>query len=126
MGLYMESNAGGYSPGRMDQYLYPYYLHDRAEGILDDATALELIECFWIKSNDAVWYWDEAGIKHYAGSVSYTHLDVYKRQEHESFIFWYAKEQGWDKDEGLDFQIHFFQTGMDQLEACLLYTSRCV
>ena len=35
----------------------------------------------------------------------------------ESFIFWYAKEQGWDKDEGLDFQIHFFQTGMDQLEA---------
>ena len=55
MGLYMESNAGGYSPGRMDQYLYPYYLRDRAEGILDDATALELIECFWIKSNDAVW-----------------------------------------------------------------------
>ena len=56
MGLYMESNAGGYSPGRMDQYLYPYYLRDRAEGILDDAPALELIESFWIKSNDAVWY----------------------------------------------------------------------
>ena len=74
MGLYMESNAGGYSPGRMDQYLYPYYLRDRAEGILDDATALELIECFWIKSNDAVWYWDEAGIKHYAGYCSFQNV----------------------------------------------------
>ena len=44
-------------------------------------------------------------------------LDICAMPEHESFIFWYAKEQGWDKDEGLDFQIHFFQTGMDQLEA---------
>lgn len=71
MGLYMESNAGGYSPGRMDQYLYLYYLHDRAEGILDNATALELIECFWVKSNDAVWYWDETDIKHYTGYCSF-------------------------------------------------------
>ena len=36
-------------------------------------------------------------------------LDICAMPEHESFIFWYAKEQGWDKDEGLDFQIHFFQ-----------------
>ena len=74
VGLFIEGNAGGYSPGRMDQYLYPYYLRDRAEGILDDATALELIECFWIKSNDAVWYWDEAGIKHYAGYCSFQNV----------------------------------------------------
>ena len=74
VGLFIEGNAGGYSPGRIDQYLYPYYLRDRAEGILDDATALELIECFWIKSNDAVWYWDEAGIKHYAGYCSFQNV----------------------------------------------------
>ena len=64
MGLYMESNAGGYSPGRMDQYLYPYYLRDRAEGVLDDATALELIECFWIACNDAGHGTGRSGIKH--------------------------------------------------------------
>ena len=61
VGLFIEGNAGGYSPGRMDQYLYPYYLRDR--GRHHSTPALELIECFWIKSNDAVWYWDEAGIK---------------------------------------------------------------
>ncbi|MFQ8738183.1 MAG: hypothetical protein ACLSAH_21080 [Bilophila wadsworthia] len=27
-------------------------------------------------------------------------LDICAMPEHESFIFWYAKEQGWDKDEG--------------------------
>ena len=52
----------------------PIICDDRAEGILDDATALELIECFWIKSNDAVWYWDEAGIKHYAGYCSFQNV----------------------------------------------------
>ncbi len=44
-------------------------------------------------------------------------LDICAMPEHESFLFWYAKEKGWDKEEGLDFQIHFFNTGMDQLEA---------
>ena len=72
--LYMESNAGGYSPGRMDQYLYPYYLRDKAEGILDDQQALELLECFWVKTNDAIWYWDEAGIRHYAGYCSFQNI----------------------------------------------------
>ena len=70
----MESNAGGLFAGPHGSAFYPYYLRDRAKGILDDATALELIECFWIKSNDAVWYWDEAGIKHYAGYCSFQNV----------------------------------------------------
>ncbi len=37
--------------GRFDQYLYPYYQKDIAEGRLTDETALELIEEFFISCN---------------------------------------------------------------------------
>ena len=30
--LHMESNASSFSPGRMDQYLYPYYQKDIESG----------------------------------------------------------------------------------------------
>ena len=41
-----------YSPGRLDQHLYPFYKKDTAAGILDDRKALELLECLWIKFNN--------------------------------------------------------------------------
>ena len=37
--------------------------------------------------------------------------------EHELFFGWYAKEMGWDKEEGLDFELLYFESGMSQLEA---------
>ncbi len=36
------------SNGRMDQYLYPFYKKDVAEGRLNDDQAIELIECMWV------------------------------------------------------------------------------
>lgn len=36
------------SNGRMDQYLYPFYLRDRNAGILNDEQVLELLECMWV------------------------------------------------------------------------------
>ncbi len=38
-----------FSPGRLDQHLYPYYKKDVEDGILDDEKALELLECLWVK-----------------------------------------------------------------------------
>ena len=38
-----------FSPGRLDQHLYPYYKKDVADGILDDEKAKELLECLWVK-----------------------------------------------------------------------------
>ena len=38
-----------FSPGRLDQHLYPYYEKDVEAGILDDEKALELLECLWVK-----------------------------------------------------------------------------
>lgn len=38
-----------FSPGRLDQHLYPYYEQDTEDGILNDDFALELLECLWVK-----------------------------------------------------------------------------
>lgn len=37
--------------------------------------------------------------------------------EHETFFPWLAKQKGWDKQEGLDLGITYFDSGMAQLEA---------
>ncbi len=37
--------------------------------------------------------------------------------EHELFFAWYAKQKGWDKEEGLDLQLLYFESGMQELEA---------
>ena len=37
--------------------------------------------------------------------------------EHEAFLVWYAKEKGWDKEEGLDIEMLLFSSGMAQLNA---------
>ncbi|GHU71084.1 glycyl radical enzyme [Clostridia bacterium] len=41
-----------YSPGRLDQHLYPFYQRDSADGSLGDEQALELLQCLWIKFNN--------------------------------------------------------------------------
>ena len=47
-----ESYPGpGVSPGRIDQYLYPYYRADLAAGRLTRDQAKEWLECLWIKHN---------------------------------------------------------------------------
>lgn len=37
--------------------------------------------------------------------------------EHEIFLMWYAIEQGWDKEEGLDIELVYFDSGIDALSA---------
>ena len=41
-----------YSPGRLDQHLFPFYEKDVASGSLDRDRALELLECLWVKFNN--------------------------------------------------------------------------
>ena len=53
IGVTTELNPwDAFSPGRLDQHLYPFYKVDVAEGSLDDDKALELLECLWIKFNN--------------------------------------------------------------------------
>jgi pyruvate formate-lyase/glycerol dehydratase family glycyl radical enzyme len=57
-----ESYPGpGLSPGRIDQYLYPYYRHDLEEGRLTRDQARELLQCYWIKHNYAYDYQGRVG-----------------------------------------------------------------
>lgn len=37
--------------------------------------------------------------------------------EHETFLVWYAHEKGWDKEEGIDLDLLYFDSGMAQLSA---------
>ena len=74
--LYMEANAPSYSPGRMDQYLYPFYKTDCAQGILDKETAQELLECLWVKLAEQVWYQTENSAKYFAGYTAFQNLCV--------------------------------------------------
>lgn len=65
--LHMESNASSFSPGRLDQILYPYYLKDLAEKKMDDDQALEMIECLWLKFNEIVYLRNKNSAKYFAG-----------------------------------------------------------
>lgn len=65
--LHMESNASSFSPGRLDRILYPYYEADIHNGILDQETALEIIECLWLKFNEIVYMRNANSAKYFAG-----------------------------------------------------------
>ena len=65
--LHMESNASSFSPGRMDQYLYPYYKADVQQGRLDTKRALEIIECMWLKFNQIVYLRNSHSARYFAG-----------------------------------------------------------
>jgi formate C-acetyltransferase len=65
--LQMESNASSFSPGRADQYLYPFYRRDVDAGLLDDERALEILEALWLKFNQIVYLRNSGSAKYFAG-----------------------------------------------------------
>lgn len=65
--LHMESNASSFSPGRLDQYLYPYYQRDINNKIINKQEALELLECLWLKFNQIVYLRNQHSAKYFAG-----------------------------------------------------------
>ncbi len=50
--LQLESSGHSISPGRFDQYMYPYFAADLEAGRLTEEQAQELIECLWIKLSE--------------------------------------------------------------------------
>ncbi len=65
--LQLESNASSFSPGRMDQYLYPYFKKEYSQGKLSLEKALELIEALWLKFNQIVYLRNSNSAKYFAG-----------------------------------------------------------
>lgn len=50
--LQLESSGHSISPGRFDQYMYPYYKADIEGGKITRQAAQELMDCIWVKLND--------------------------------------------------------------------------
>ncbi len=53
VGVTTELNIwDAFSPGRLDQHIYPFYEKELEEGKITSERAKELLECFWIKFNN--------------------------------------------------------------------------
>lgn len=50
--LQIESSGHSVSPGRFDQYMYPTYKADLDKGAITYESALELVECLWVKLSE--------------------------------------------------------------------------
>ena len=65
--IFMEQNAASYNPGRMDQYLYPYYKADIEAGRLTPEQAQELLDCLWVKFSEQCLFQDQVTAQYSAG-----------------------------------------------------------
>ena len=74
--LQVESSGHSISPGRFDQYMYPYYEKDLKEGSLTREYAQELIDCIWVKLNDLNKCRDAASAEGFAGYSLFQNLIV--------------------------------------------------
>jgi pyruvate formate-lyase/glycerol dehydratase family glycyl radical enzyme len=68
--ILQENSDLAMSFGRMDQFLLPYYLRDIETQSLDLKQALELILCFYIKTNDHTPLVPKAGESLFSGSAT--------------------------------------------------------
>lgn len=74
--LQTESSGHSISPGRLDQYLYPYYKRDLDAGKITREDAQELLDCVWIKLNDLNKVRDAASAEGFAGYSLFQNLIV--------------------------------------------------
>lgn len=74
--IQIESSGHSISPGRFDQYMYPYYKEDIDKGVITREFAQELIDCIWVKMNDLNKCRDEESAKGFAGYSLFQNLIV--------------------------------------------------
>ena len=74
--LQVESSGHSISPGRFDQYMYPYYKKDLDEGKITPEAAQELLDCIWVKLNDINKVRDAASADGFAGYGMFQNLIV--------------------------------------------------
>lgn len=72
--LQLESSGHSISPGRFDQYMYPYYEKDVQLGRVTRKFAQELMDCIWVKLNDLNKCRDAASAEGFAGYSLFQNL----------------------------------------------------
>ena len=71
--LQIEANGHSISPGRFDQYMYPYLAMDKS---ISKEFAQELVDCIWVKLNDVNKTRDEISAQAFAGYAVFQNLIV--------------------------------------------------
>ena len=71
--LQIEANGHSISPGRFDQYMYPYLKEDKG---ISQEFAQELVDCIWVKLNDVNKTRDEVSAQAFAGYAVFQNLIV--------------------------------------------------
>ncbi len=74
--LQIESSGHSISPGRFDQYMYPYFKADLDAGAITREQAQELIDCIWVKLNDLNKVRDKDSAEGFAGYSLFQNLIV--------------------------------------------------
>ena len=74
--LQVESSGHSISPGRFDQYMYPFYKSDIDAGRITVEQAQELVDCIWVKLNDINKVRDAASADGFAGYGMFQNLIV--------------------------------------------------
>ena len=82
--LFIESNATSISPGRMDQILYPYYLQDIQNNKINQQTALDLLENFFLKCNSLVYMRNKKSAKYFGGFPTGFNIAISGKDENDS------------------------------------------
>lgn len=72
--LQTESSGHSISPGRFDQYMYPYFKADFEAGKLTREQAQEYMDCIWVKLNDLNKCRDAASAEGFAGYSLFQNL----------------------------------------------------
>ena len=110
--LQMEGNASSFSPGRMDQYLYPFYEASRKAGMtLEDA--LEITESLWLKFNQLVYLRNSNSARYFAGfpigfnvAIGGQHEDGTDASNELSYIFLQAQSHLLLPQPNLSLRVH--------------------
>ena len=72
--IQLESSGHSISPGRFDQYMYPYYKKDMENGNISREFAQELMDCIWVKLNDLNKCRDAVSAEGFAGYSLFQNL----------------------------------------------------
>lgn len=70
----LENSGHSLSPGRFDQYMYPFYEIDGSEG--KEEKALELIQCLFIKFSELMLFSSASTSRCYTGTPQWQNLNV--------------------------------------------------
>lgn len=74
--IIMEQNAASYNPGRMDQYLYPFYKADIEAGRITKEEVQELLDCLWVKFSETCLFQDAVTAEFAAGYPMFQNVCV--------------------------------------------------